>query len=364
MKKVIVGLFLTLLFGASAAMANDNNRTKGNWLQSFQKQEPLLKKIISQQIAKINEKANNTNSKNEKNLKGFVLSTDIASFSDINPSIDLDIKTTKKEVAELIRLVATDIELNQKQYEGILTLKENGEVVYTPTKNLPEQLEKKREKLLEANMKNGVTVKSAVIALKMLSTINNGIIEKAKEASDRSMKQKLYMKQAIYVYEMSDIVLNLLDRLTLDGTKTINELFTDAKKREANRRIEVEKSIKEAQALRAQGLISQEKLDKEIESLKLIEKASEMSLHAWDDVFKIMGNEEKFLENLKKKKALVAYKQGKAKLQIETLRDIQSVSALKSMIGSIDELVDNIDQLDLLVLDEKTVAQLLGVGEE
>ena len=116
--------------------------------------------------------------------------------------------------------------------------------------------------------------------------------------------------------------------------------------------------------MHTQGLISQERLDKEIESLKLIEKASEMSLHAWDDVFKIMGNEEKFLENLKKKKALVAYKQDKAKLQIETLRDIQSVSALKSMIGSIDELVDNIDQLDLLVLDEKTVAQLLGVREE
>jgi hypothetical protein len=34
------------------------------------------------------------------------------------------------------------------------------------------------------------------------------------------------------------------------------------------------------------------------------------------------------------------------------------------MIGSIDELVDNIDQLDLLVLDEKTVSDLLGLYEE
>lgn len=364
MKEVIVYLSFILLLGTNVISAEENNQTKGSWLQSFQKEQPLLKKIISEQIAKISDKANNTNSKNENNLKGFVLSTEIASFRDINPSIDFDIKSTKKEVSELIRLVATDIELNQKQYDGILTLEKNGEVVYTQTENLPAQLDKKREKLLEANMKNGVTVKSAVIALKMLSTINNGIIEKAKETNNRSAKQKLYMKQAIYVYEMSDIVLNLLDRLTLDGSKTINELFADAKQREANRKTEVENSIKDAKKLNEEGMMSQEKLNKEVESLKLIEKASDMSIHAWDDVLKLMENEKLFLENLKKKKALVAYKQNKAKLQINTLRDIQSVSALKSMIGSIDELVDNIDQLDLLVLDEKTVSQLLGVGEE
>jgi len=47
------------------------------------KLQSALNRIVKTQINKIEEKANNTNSGNEKNIKGFVLSAHIKDFSDI-----------------------------------------------------------------------------------------------------------------------------------------------------------------------------------------------------------------------------------------------------------------------------------------
>ncbi len=72
------------------------------------------------------------------------------------------------------------------------------------------------------------------------------------------------------------------------------------------------------------------------------------------------GSQQAYLDNLKKKREIISYKQSKAKIQIETLRDLRGAASLRDSIGSIDDIIDAVDQLDLLVLDEKAVADLLG----
>ena len=329
-----------------------------------QKALSALEKITTSQIEKIQLTANSTSSKNEKNIKGFVLSTQIRSFSDIPKNIDMEIKSIKKDTRFLIRQIALDIEMNDGNSSGALSLDERGNVKYTPNKNLPDDLNKKREELLEANLKNNVSIRSAYLALSLLGSMNNEIIAKAKEAKGRKEKEKLYMKQAVYVYEISGIVLSLLDNLTLDGKNSIEKLHNEAKTRVATNIENLEKQKQKAKRLETKGLISDEALTKELNGLQLMEKANERSLDAWKGILTRIGSQEKYLEKLKQKRDLIEYKQSKAKIQIETLRDLRSVASLKDSIGAIDDLVGAVDQLDLLVLDDKAVTALLGGNEE
>ncbi len=75
-----------------------------------------MKKIASEQIDNITDTANSTNSSDEKNLKGLVLSTHIASFDDIGKNIDAQIHyliNIKKDIWE------TTDEFEQRMIEAI-----------------------------------------------------------------------------------------------------------------------------------------------------------------------------------------------------------------------------------------------------
>jgi len=324
-----------------------------------EKAREALKKITTEQIDKIKQTSNSTKSKDEKNLKGFVLSTHIKNFSDIPKSIDRDILRIKKQTELLIKSIALDIEINRGSSSALI-LDDNGNVSYSPNSNLPENLNNKREELLRANLNNSISIKSVSLAFLLLVDINKEVMEKALVAKDIKTKERLYMTQAIYVYEMSDIVLKLLDSISLDGKDTILKLHSDAKKRVSLNIKNIENQKIKAEDLKENGLISQKDLEKELSSLDLMAKATQRSLESWETIISKIGDQEKFLDNLKNKRELIAYKKSKAKLQIETLRDLRGVAELKDSIGSLDDIIDSVTKLDLLVLDEDTVSELLG----
>jgi Ulp1 family protease len=186
------------------------------------------------------------------------------------------------------------------------------------------------------------------------------LVNAAHKSKNKEQIESLYMKQAVYVYEMADMTLKLLDELSLEGKPIIDSLHEDAKNRVKNRTEEINKQVTEAKSLLEKNLLTEDKYKKEEDSLLLMKKANEQSLHAWDELMQRVGSQENFINNLKNKRDLVKYKRDKALLQIETLRDIKVVSEGMNIIGNLDDLVSIIADLDLLVLDEQTVRTLLG----
>jgi len=351
MKKQLIGLLVLMTFASAETNYVDQAMD-------------ALKEISTEQVEKIETTANSTNSKDTENLKGFVLSTQITTFSDIPKSIDAEIKQIKEETRLLIRQVALDIEMHKGNKSGSLSLDEKGNVHYEADPNLPDDLNKKRKEFLEANLKNNVSMRSAYLALSLLGSINNEIIIQAKAAKGRKAKEKLYMKQAIYVYEISDIVLSLLNELTLDGKNSIHTLHKEAEARVNKNLKNIAIQKKKVKQLNAKGLISANELDKELDGLNNIEQANKSSLNMWDGILKTIDGQESYLNELKNKREVIEYKQAKAKIQIETLRDIRGAAALKNSIGAIDDLVSSVEQLDLLILDEHVVTELLGGYED
>ena len=301
---------------------------------------------------------------NASENKEFINNTKIRTFSDIAKNTDQEIESKKEDIRLLVRQIATDIELHHNSKSGTLSLDDKGNVVYVPNPKLGIDVNTKREKLLKANMQNNVSVRSAYMALSLLGNINNELIAQAKKARGRKAKEKLFMMQAVLVYEVADIVLDLLNDLTLDGKNSIETLHAEAKKNVSESIHNIQKRKEDAKKLHKKGLITAEGLEKELDGLTLMEQANEKSLDAWKGILGRIDNQQKYLENLKQKSDLVKYKRDKAKDQIATLRNIKNVGALKDSIGSLDNLVGEVDKLELIKLDDREVSALLGEYDE
>jgi len=324
------------------------------------KMKASLERIAYQEVQKIKELSNNTSSEDDNNIKGFVLSTHIASFTDIDKNIYAEIKQTKKEINLLIKIVAQDIEIN-KGTSGSLVLKNDGTVHYNPKSNLPKSLNNKRKILMESNLKNSVSIKSASLAFKLLADTNKRIRDKAINAQTKEEKEILYIKQAIFVYEMSDIVINLLNKLSLSGKDNLEILYSDTKSKVATRIKEIENQKKSTKALVEEGYLAQSQLKPSLNSLDAMINAQNRMLKNWDKMMHIVGENGKYLSKMKSKTKLLKYYKKSAKLQIETLRDLRTLSGIQDSIQSLDALIDSVNSLDLLILNEKAVSELLGI---
>lgn len=360
MWKMIISLFVVLQFSYAES---DLSKLKFTAKQDFtKKSKKALDEIVKKQIEKMNTLANSTNSANENNIKGFVLSSHIRTFSDIDTHIKNKINTMRNEIKDLIIRIALEIEINNDT-SGKLGIDDRGNIYYQSNKNLPKNTNDKQEKLLKANLQNSVSVRSIELAVRLLANINSELIEQGKRAKTGKQKEKIYMKQAVYVYEMSDMLLELLNKINLDGAGVIYSIYDEAEKKSKKRIADIDEEKKKVDSLVQKGMMSQETGTKEKESYRLIQQASQKSLEVWDEILKKIGNQEKFLVHLKKQKELIKFKRKKALFQLEALRDIRTVKEVKNTIGSLDKLVDSVSSLELLVLDEYTVQQLLGILE-
>lgn len=349
MWKIIISLFILLQFSYA-----DREFTK--------KSKKALDAIVKNQIEKLSILANSTKSSNSKNVKGYVLSSHIQTFSDIENNVKNEIDTMRYNIKTLIIRIASEIEVKNDS-SGRLSIDEEGNVNYFSNKKLPEDINDKQENLLKANLKNSISVRSIELAVRLLANINSELINQGKSAKTKKQKEKIYMKQAVYVYEMSDMLLDLLNEIGLEGAKVIYSIYAETKNKVDNRLIEINEQKKKVDILVEKNFMSQSIGVKEKDSLALIQQANKKSLEVWDDILAKVGSQEKFLAHLKEQTELIAYKKENARLQLATLRDMRVIGEVKNTIGSLDKLVDSVSNLELLVLDKHTVKQLLGISE-
>jgi len=349
MWKVIISLFVVLQFGYAEK-------------DFTEKSKKALDGIVKKQIEKMSNLANSTKSANEKNVKGYVLSSHIRAFSDIDAHIKSEINSMREDIKGLIIRIASEIEVNNDS-SGKLSIDDRGNVYYHSDKRLAKDIKDKEEKLLKANLQNSVSVRSIELAIRLLANINSELIQQGRNAKTGKEKEKIYMKQAIYVYEMSDMLLELLDKVSLDGVGVIYSIYEQAKLRVDGHLKDIQRDIKEVDILVKDNLMTLENAEKEKLRLNTNKKGVLKSLNIWKDILKKVSNQESFLSRLKQHKRLITYKRNTALSQLEILRDIRTLKEIKNTIGSFDKLVDSVSSLELLTIDEYTLQQLLGNSE-
>ncbi len=121
------------------------------------------------------------------------------------------------------------------------------------------------------------------------------------------------MQQAIFVYEMSDIVIELLDKLSLEGKEDLQTLYNETKANVEVRVKEIETQKEGKKELAETQEISKAELDNSLKSLDMMIQAQQTTMKKWEETMKKVGDQDKYLKNIKSKNRLLKSYQKRCK---------------------------------------------------
>lgn len=327
--------------------------SSGGYAKELKNKLDDAEKVAREEFNKLHDTVNSTKSPDERNVKGFVLSTEVLTFKDIPENVDKEISIIRDRIRQLIFHVATDIETTGST--GSVNISQGGSIDY----DLPADARRRYENIMEAKVKNNVSVMAVKVSFELLSAVNKSLISEAKKENNVSVKRKAYITQAAFVYEMSDIVLDILDKIELEGKPSLKTLKAEQDTKLKARKAKLEKSLQKVESSFKAGKVGEKPFKSLEKSYGNLLKVTEAQLEGWEDLMGKVGKQDNWLNDIKNKKDLVEFKRDLAKHQLDTLRDMYVLENAMSIIGNMDELVEIIENIELLELDEKTVQKLL-----
>lgn len=336
-----------LLVVPSVQAEKTNSLTQAKYIEG-------LSIVVKELLEQLHTKANSTNSPDKRNIKGFVLSTEVRSFRDIPINVDQEIQSLREDIRALIYKVATDIELGGNTGEIFVT--PNGFVNY---EDLPKDAVDEYKRLMHAKQINNISVQSVSVAIQMLSNLNQQLMQEAERAINIQQKRRLYITQSAFVYEMSDIVLELLDKVSLEGKVELERISQEHQQQINERMQSIDTAIKRVKQAASQGAISAEMAKVREDSYTLIKQANQKTLETWQEIMNNISKQNNALQTIKSKRIAIEIVRDNAKIQLDTLRDIAVVGEFHSLIGNIDKLVATVKDLELLELTPEVVSILL-----
>ncbi len=326
-------------------------QTSAEFTKKYQAIAEGATEAVRQGIGKLYDSVNSTDSPDERNLQGFVTSTEVVTFKDIPAQVDAQISEIRTRIKTIILAAATDIE--QTGSSGTVNFAE-GELSY-----LPRDAKEKYQRLMEAKKMNNVSIRSVNLAVQMLSDLNQKLIEAAQQESNIDRRNHLYITQAAYVFEMADIVLEILDKIGLEGKQDIERLYQDYQTKVTTRQQEITQELSEIAQSEQRASITKEYADQLRASYDHMQKANEIGLQAWDTVMSKVKQQESWLNNTKKMRDTIRFKRNEAQKQLQTLRDLGVLRGVDKIVSNMEQLVTTVGSMALLTLDEKTVRCLV-----
>ena len=202
-------------------------------------------------------------------------------------------------------------------------------------------------------------MRSLNLAIKMLTDLNQQLINAAEKETEIDRRNNLYITQAAYVFEMADIVLEVVDKVNLEGKATIEALHQDYKNKVQQRQQEIDKELADINQSAQSGSISTDYAQKLNTSYAHMKKANQIGLQAWTKVMGKIQQQDNWLNKMKAMRDTIRFKRNEAKFQLATLRDLGVLRGVNKIVDNMDQLVTTVGSMELLVLDEGTVRCLI-----
>ena len=316
----------TGIAGPSAHKASPMQSSQGKSDEYNQKYQRILEgasQAVRKGVGMLHDQVNSTASPDERNIRGFVNSTEVLTFKEIPGHMDREILEVRNRIKSIILMAATDIE--QTGSSGSVRL-ENGKLDY-----LPKDAKDKYERLINAKKKNNVSVRSINLAIKMLSRLNKQLIQAAKEEKQIDRRNRLFITQAAYVYEMADIVLEILDKIGLEGKEDIQALYQDYKNKLGKRQQDMNQELRKITQSENRGSITKTYADRLREGYEHLQRANEIGLQAWEGIMNQVQKQDSWLHKMKGMRDQIELKRNAARIQLATLRDIGVLRGVNTM---------------------------------
>ncbi len=346
---VILG---ALLLGSSVVQAEAQ---AVDYERQLREKSKALEAVALEQLEELHDLVNSTGSNNENNIEGTVTSAEVLKFNDVPEEVDRKILAMREGIKAIVMQVASDIE--ETGNAGTVSVTSGG-VGYT---SLPGEAQRKIMDFVDAKRQNNVSIMSVHLAVQMFADVNEQLMEQAQRAETPAHKRRLYISQAALVFELSNIVYDILDDASLAGLPALQRIRDESKSRVVKRLAEMNSKIREIEGQVDRGQIEEDFGQRSIDKYGEMIRANQQVIDSWDSFLTTAEQQSEWLDGMKEHKFTVGVTRDMAQFQLETLRDVDIVGNIEPF-ADLSEMVSTIRDLPLLVLDDDTVLELLGRG--
>ncbi len=205
-----------------------------------------------------------------------------------------------------------------------------------------EQRKEQAERISTATKETNISLSSYGFAVEYFVNMNKSLIDTAKNEKDKKKKLRLYIKQAIYVYELSSIIIDIIDNLGSHGIEELRQIHRE----EQDDIINLKKQI--------------EKMEDDPQTKGWLNALDEVQNH-WGKVLSVLKKQDDRVREFTDHKQRFERIRQKAAMQIKVLEKTGIIKEVYSSMEAIHSLV-KIQDIPLLRLDKEEVLTLIGGG--
>lgn len=304
----LYGFIIISLLGNSIAISQGQGSDKSN-----------LENELEKATEELTHAAKNVTMKKLKNVEdllskgGWDIDTDDWAIISVDNQVREDIAEIQKNIKNLF--LATAKKLEEKD-EIEIRVDDSGI-------GLSKGQNEKIKRLSESKEKTNITIGSQAMAIKVLLKINEDLISLAKAEKDRKKKKHMYLTQAIFVYELSSITIDMIDHLKKHGIEDLRTLYKEEMEDMAKMENEFNKMVEEDDDQQAKNWL---------EALDAIREE-------WNMLLGFLNKQENWIKNIKESKQKFEKITKKAVLQISLLEKgiiaekvMDQITAVKSVL--------------------------------
>ena len=313
-----------------------------------------LTNAADKEVGRIHELAQSTGSASENNVSGTVTSDLALGFVDKPAGFNRQLQTLQSTLQSSLSEAAREIE---EEHRTSLLRETDSGAVYA---SLSGAATARADEIATAVGDNNISVMTVYLAMQLSMNLNNKLIDDALSEKNPVERRKLYMTQAAYVYEFSNIVNRILDDAQLAGLESLQALRNDNQSRISRRLAQINLQRRTLRDDVQSGMMTDQSAGRMEKSYVQIIRVNQEVMAVWNYLLESTVAQQEFFASLPGRAAQVKQKQQLAKFQMDTLRDVLMVGANLDPLERIEDASLLLDQLPLLELDQARVLQLVG----
>jgi len=339
----------------SAVSAEDPREESNNELEKIRRKmkkmaEQVGKEAINQHFQEMRRKIIISGNPFVEDSRALT-SDDILKLSNIEENVIAQIESRKKAIKAIILNTAGQIEAGENP---TIIFDLGGEKFTTP------KVAQKEERLAKAFKENRISLNSLVLAIKATASLSKNLYQAANQESNAKKKLPLFVEYTAFVYEMSSIVIEVIQDFTLGGVEEIKTLYDERLKKVNSLKQRItEKLIRPYQVLLENKEITEEEYKLATKQYSEWNKALKVSLDGWKRVFSVIDDQDTWANNIKNKLAEFKRRKLEAGFQLEVLMEIDITRTMLAHLKGLEKLA-NLELPELLILDEETARDLIG----
>jgi len=283
----------------------------------------------------------------------YKVSTDVIQLRDVDRYVITKIEGRKEAIKRIIWTTAADIEAGRNigiSFEGTrieLSTRERERV----------------DRLNKAIQNNNVSISSLALSIKMVVAISGTLYNNASSETDPKRKFDLYVEYTAFAYELSSIVIELLETYRQEGADELRELYAERDLEIDQLKGRINNALSNYKTQLDSGMVTQEEYDKKFKTYNDLLAALDVSLKSWQKIFDILDNQKNYSEKLRSKVNIFRRLRDDAGLQILVLREIGIAQEISFYFKNNDiEDIAEIAQVPLLQINADLAKELLGLN--